>query len=877
MGAALFSIILATLAAYLCNRYQAYGAMQITTSSIVLVLVVITIFLFLNKEKIVFVFAYMICEVVVILPMVLFWGIALGIMNPRESKRWFGLIGASGTCGCILAGYTVSLLSESNGVNEFSLGMVACSLTLVYLILLTNRSVFKIPLDSSFDPLEESTSFYEKFKVLLSGRQSILMTLLVVFPAIALSIIDINFKLEVRKDQQNFYDFFGLFYTYSGVAQLLVQIVFVRAILTKGGVLAALSILPSLLIFTSAVGIFFGSQDTIYVSKFITQVVFFTIEYIGLQMLFLAFNKRVRAQMNSAIDGLTRPATVAIISLLVTYTLPFWQVGTEQDIVLRLNLIVIFVCCCWLLISHLNYKEYLSALSFKLGTKKIDFDDDARAGLDPKFLEELRKSFSDAKPEDSWLLSEFALKMNLRGWNREFERNLKSKHDDLRKNAYLYLIRVEDTKRVKTLISTSLNEPEEVQMAMIDSLVQTKRKDMGQIITIFLGSKYSKVSCNAAASLMYSPDSKIRISGEKIFNEFFYSDNQNQRQISAEAISKIKDLDTSVFIANFLSDLDPKINELALHGINQMNFRKLFPTLFRFVQKNSNKALIFLKVFECGEVAVTVIDEKIRKNLRKVEINELALLLDFRLQTIIPPRKGEIESWIQKLGHHWQRDLLEGLHLRKTLKQPNHNLRKKWVHAKLVEVLERGHENAVLLAAIPNNPKFEALAFVLTDKQIHQTALLSEILSQLNKGMDFKKLFEVAKEKGEDAKSEVSEVLQGTISHRLCDEVMQVILTKPSSGKNKDYDFFFEKFSNTDSRWYKCALLLAMCSINYQDHASFVEDLLVDSVPMVRECALQTFIKFERNKEKLQIKCKYMSQDVNPKISEMAAFQIQVF
>ena len=29
--------------------------------------------------------------------------------------------------------------------------------------------------------------------------------------------------------------------------------------------------------------------------------------------------------MNSAVDGLTRPATIAVISLLITYTLPFWQ------------------------------------------------------------------------------------------------------------------------------------------------------------------------------------------------------------------------------------------------------------------------------------------------------------------------------------------------------------------------------------------------------------------------------------------------------------------------------------------------------------------------------------------------------------------------
>ena len=94
-----------------------------------------------------------------------------------------------------------------------------------------------------------------------------------------------------------------------------------------GGVIAAITILPTMLIITSLGALLIGSQNAVYVSKFITQVIFFTIEYVGLQMLFLAVSKQIRSQMNSAVDGLTRPATIAIISLLISYTLPF---GREE-------------------------------------------------------------------------------------------------------------------------------------------------------------------------------------------------------------------------------------------------------------------------------------------------------------------------------------------------------------------------------------------------------------------------------------------------------------------------------------------------------------------------------------------------------------------
>ncbi|HAE10156.1 MAG TPA: hypothetical protein DCG39_00790, partial [Opitutae bacterium] len=63
---------------------------------------------------------------------------------------------------------------------------------------------------------------------------------------------------------------------------------------------AAISILPVLLLLTSVFALVVGDRNAVYVSKFITQVVFFTIEYVGLQMLFLSVTKKMRGQMNSA-------------------------------------------------------------------------------------------------------------------------------------------------------------------------------------------------------------------------------------------------------------------------------------------------------------------------------------------------------------------------------------------------------------------------------------------------------------------------------------------------------------------------------------------------------------------------------------------------
>ena len=79
-----------------------------------------------------------------LLPMVLFWGMAVGVLNPTESKKWLGLIGAAGTCGCILAGYTISFVSKQEYVNELSLCMVAGVLLVVSFILVVRAKLLTI-------------------------------------------------------------------------------------------------------------------------------------------------------------------------------------------------------------------------------------------------------------------------------------------------------------------------------------------------------------------------------------------------------------------------------------------------------------------------------------------------------------------------------------------------------------------------------------------------------------------------------------------------------------------------------------------------------------------------------------------------------------
>lgn len=223
--------------------------------------------------------------------------------------------------GCIVAGYVVSLANRSARVDVISLGLVT-GLMLVALVGLARTSLFGQGDAKPGAATAKATSAFRSFAGILGSRQAVLMLMLVMLSTMVICLIDIHFKFQVANDydKDGLNKFFGQFYTYSSIAQLVLQLFIVRTILTKGGVI---TVLPVLLVISSVCALIFAGEKGVYAGKFICQVIFFTIEYVGLQMLFLAVKKQSRGQMKSVIDGLARPATIAVSSLVITATLAF--------------------------------------------------------------------------------------------------------------------------------------------------------------------------------------------------------------------------------------------------------------------------------------------------------------------------------------------------------------------------------------------------------------------------------------------------------------------------------------------------------------------------------------------------------------------------
>ena len=95
MTAAVMSSIVAVFITYLCARFQVYGAMKLAMGSLAAAMAGVVVAVFYTAEKlvagkVVAVITYMVSDVVVVTPMVLFWGLAVGVLNPKNRSAGSG-------------------------------------------------------------------------------------------------------------------------------------------------------------------------------------------------------------------------------------------------------------------------------------------------------------------------------------------------------------------------------------------------------------------------------------------------------------------------------------------------------------------------------------------------------------------------------------------------------------------------------------------------------------------------------------------------------------------------------------------------------------------------------------------------------------------
>lgn len=865
MAAAGLSVMLAMLTTYLCGRFQAYGAMKLTIGGMIIGMTAVVGAFSTLSGKVTATIAYMVCEVVVVMPMVLFWGMAMGVLNPKESKKWFGLIGAAGTCGCILAGYTVSLASRSHLVNELTLGLVVVLLVVVLVILLARADNFIIRDVKPENMPMAPAGILRRIALLISSRQSILMTWLVVFSAMVMCLIDINFKFLVRQDYQaELHLFFGEFYSYTSIAQLLLQLFIVRTILTKGGVFAAITTLPIMLLLAAVAALVLDRADAVYASKFITQVFFFTIEYVGLQMLFLAVKKQVRGQMNSAIDGLTRPATIAVISLLITYTLFFWQ----ENIVLRLNSVVILLCLLWLFVAWLNYREYLTSLSGMLNSRVIDFDREVNVLTDSKFDSQLRDSLRGSNEADALFIADLVLGMGRPDWAPEFREMLTKSGEDLKSRAARYLSEYGTAEDRSKLLLVAQASSLALRLETIQLLGAHCKKEELEILEPLLADENGNIRCAAAAALLHAKDDDVRDKAQTLFRYCLESEEDAIRLQATECLVLDRLEDAESILSNLLTDSNDSIKRAAVKTLDSKTLPALCEKLDASLRNESLRPAISAKLEAIGKTAFDLFEERLSALNYEDDPERYRSLLSVLIEFNRLSRSPRVETFIDKVKEETHRTLLS-MEYYSGLSEARRSRRfKNYVRKELDKHLEKAEFHHEQLGKLQDNESFDALRMSLEYHAKLRLKAISMLLSLLDPSLDYRKLLDLAATGGANVEAEATEVVKGVVGATWSERILSLV--KPPAGTPVTAKRMLGSLRNNDSRWILAGALHSFTEDDFHDCRSFVTSCLQHEDGMVRETALSVFLAFERKDEEIRRQCEQSAEDACPGVVLLA-------
>ena len=866
MAAAVVSSVLAVFITYLCGRFQVYGAMKLAMGALAAAMAGVVIAVYFASGSVVAVITYMVCDVVVVTPMVLFWGLAIGVLNPKESKQWFGLIGAAGTVGCIVAGYVVSLASRSTWVDVISLGLVT-GLMLVVLVSLARTNIFGQEDAKPRAAATKATSAFRAFAGMLGSRQAVLMLMLVVLSTMVICFIDIHFKLQVASDynKDGLNKFFGQFYTYSSIVQLILQLFIVRTILTKGGVITAITVLPVLLVISSICALVLDNEKGVYAGKFICQVIFFTIEYVGLQMLFLAVKKQSRGQMKSVIDGLARPATIAVSSLVITATLGYWQ----QNLVVRLNMVIIVIGCIWVVVAYLNYRQYLASLVGMLDSHVIDFEDETTVMMDSSFDSQLRESLAKASDFEAGFLADLIIGMRRPDWIDEFRVMLAKEDETLKLAGVRYLAEFGDDADRGRILDAVKNGSPRVRTEAVNCLGTNSDGQEFRILESFLDDPDPGVRCACAAVLLNSGELSINVHAGNVFYEFLHSEDPKNRHLAVVCLSTIRNLDTALITAELLDDPSDDIKRDAIHSIDATKLESTFARLTGLITEEPLRPAISTCLQVIGKPAAELIGQHLDAIKYSDAPETFRLLTHLLIETNESGRSPHIEQLIAQVSSETARARLTMDYCGMLGSARSDKALMGFAREQLAEYAQQAGFYREQMAKLPEGGQADALRLACDHHFELRLQVLFKVLRLFDAMIDYEKLFRAAASGGENARAEVGEVLEGVLGQADAERIIG--LAKPGpAGAPVGLEYFVETFRGHDSRWVVSGLLLIVGADGYAGHGDFVRDSLRHDEAVVRETALEVFLANEPAGESVAAQCELSAKDACEAVVRLA-------
>jgi AAA family ATP:ADP antiporter len=516
--------------------------------------------------------AYFAGDLVVHVPMMLFWSFAMLLFDPRQAKRLFGFIGAGGTLGCILVGFIIKPLSVQFGIPALILLIVALLASFLLLVVWLSRlESHRLP---AANTMRKTHSQFQQYIQHFKTPQIRYLIILVFVANVGLALIDYQFKAGARRAYapHELAGFFGNFYALTSVIALVIQLFLVHRILNKGGIKLGLSLLP-LGILMGCIGILVTAEFSwILITKTVVQIFLFTIDVAAIQMLYLGIPIASRNQARAFADGITKPIAIATAGVSL--------IGLAHFVPLHLLAIGgVVLSICWLLLVYTNSQAYVSALIDSLGSKRFDLSTETAYLQDNTIATYVRNTLQTAQEAEIFYLLSITDEISEIDWTPEYRKLIQTDTLEIKLQALRYLQSHGDETDLDTLI-TFLDHPNpQVRCGTIRALSSLGDQETIVDIEPHLQDPIAIVRAAAIASLVNTGDLDQLIDAGIALRDLLNSPKPPSRVAAAQALADIKDSLLHRSLIGLLQDPDPSVQKAALEACRIHPDTKLLPIL----------------------------------------------------------------------------------------------------------------------------------------------------------------------------------------------------------------------------------------------------------------------------------------------------------
>jgi AAA family ATP:ADP antiporter len=533
--------------------------------------------------------------------MLAFWGLAAHLLDIRQSKRLFSLVGSGLVVAMIISGFLVGPLARLVGVSNLLLlaagGLIGCLFLLFYI-------THTFHTDQPAEPVEETAQAEKQsYTDLVKNRYILLMVAVTILNLVAYYFVDIAFydQVYLRFPQTDeLAGFLGTFLAVSSLLNLGSRTLATGKLISRHGLLIGLLILPSTLIVNvlavAVLGTILGITAVVFWLVVITRLLFRTldgaVDKSAFSVLYQAIPTRQRLQAQTFIISIIEPVAgglAGVVLLLLSF-------GTVQ-----ISYALLFILAVWIGFVILVGWEYKAVLvqtlsKSKMGEVSLDVIDKSSMAI----LEQQLKS-----PYPGVVV--YALNMLETTEHEALPRILREAvshpEPEVRQDA---LVRIERLGFSSMMRSVRLRIKFETSIPVQATAIRTLVKladddDVLDEIAPYLDNANPEIRMGAMVGLLRNGGVEgILLAGEKLIRQVDSPD-AAEREFAARTLGEVGQPSFYRPLLKLLQDDDWQVRRTALAAAGRLQNRKLWPLVLENVAQPEVRTAAVLSLIAGGE------------------------------------------------------------------------------------------------------------------------------------------------------------------------------------------------------------------------------------------------------------------------------------